>query len=102
MANVLKVEFFERSAIVVARDLLGTFLVREINGEKLRFKIVETEAYEGFADLASKASRGQTPGNAPMFAAPGTIYVYFTYGMHWMLNVVCGKAGHPAAVLIRG
>ena len=102
MAKILKAEFFNRSAIAVARDLLGTYLVREIGGKIERYKIVETESYEGSQDKASKASRGQTPGNAPMFAEAATIYVYFTYGMHWMLNIVCGKAGHPSAVLIRG
>jgi len=64
--------------------------------------ITETEAYDGFSDKASHASRGQTPRNTPMFGEAGTIYVYFTYGRHWMLNIVCGKEKYPAAVLIRG
>lgn len=87
---------------MVARDLLGMNLVRIIGGKVERWKIVETEAYEGSRDKASHASRGKTARNTPMFGEPGTIYVYFTYGMHWMLNIVCGKKEHPAAVLIRG
>jgi DNA-3-methyladenine glycosylase len=98
----LPAEFFNRSSVVVAKDLLGKYLVRRIEGKKVVFKIVETEAYEGLNDKASHASRGQTPRNTPMFGEPGTIYIYFTYGMHYMLNIVCGKKGHPSAVLVRG
>src|SRR4051812_3049610 len=98
----LKSSFFDRNSIEVSKDLLGKYLVRRIGKKTLIFKIIETEAYEGPDDKASHASRGQTPRNIPMFGNPGTIYVYFTYGMHWMLNIVCGKKGHPAAVLIRG
>ena len=98
----LKVEFFDRNAVVVARVLIGKYLVRKAGNKTYSYKIVETEAYEGLKDKASHANRGQTPRNTPMFDHPGTIYVYFTYGMHWMLNIVCGKKGHPAAVLIRG
>jgi DNA-3-methyladenine glycosylase len=101
-SKILKPEFFDRNAILVAEKLLGKYLVREIHGKIEKYKIVETEAYEGLKDKASKAHRGQTPGNTPMFAKPGTLYVYFTYGMHWLLNVVCGKEGYPAAVLLRG
>ena len=64
--------------------------------------ITEVEAYDGPRDKASHASRGLTPRNAPMFGEAGRFYIYFTYGMHWMLNIVTGKRGYPAAVLIRG
>ena len=97
-SKTLKAEFFNRNAVIVAKELIGKYLVRE----GALHKIVETEAYEGLKDKASHASRGQTPRNTPMFGNPGTIYVYFTYGMHWMLNITCGKKGYPAAVLIRG
>ncbi len=100
--KILRSEFFDRNSVVAAKDLIGKYLVREINGKTLGFKIVETEAYEGLSDKASHAHRGRTPRNTPMFGKPGTIYVYFTYGMHWMLNISCGKKGHPAAILIRG
>lgn len=64
--------------------------------------ITEVEAYDGFKDKASHASRGKTLRNAPMFGEAGRWYVYFTYGMHHMLNIVTGPKNYPAAVLIRG
>ena len=100
--KIIKSDFFDRSSVLVAKELLGKYLVRRIGDNKIISKIMETEAYEGLDDKASHASRGQTLRNKPMFEESATIYVYFTYGMHWMLNIVCGKKGHPAAVLIRG
>lgn len=97
----MKKSFYDRSALVVARELLGCFLVRKIDGKISRAMIVETEAYEGKNDLASHASRGRTPRNEVMFGEPGICYVYFTYGMHHMFNIVTGKKDYPAAVLIR-
>jgi len=102
MRKVLGEEFFERKAPVVAKDLLGKYLVRKVGGKEIALMINETESYDGFDDKASHASRGQTPRNTPMFGHPGRAYVYFTYGIHWMLNIVCGKVEYPAAVLIRG
>jgi DNA-3-methyladenine glycosylase len=84
----------------VAPRLLGCYLVRELNGQKLVGKIVETEAYDQ-SDVASHSYKGETPRTKVMFGQPGHLYVYFTYGMHYCCNIVVGPAGHGAAVLIR-
>jgi len=98
----LKSNFFNRDARIVAKDLLGKYLVRKVNGKTRAYKIVETEAYLGSSDLASYARSGMTKRNFPMFGHPGHWYVYFTYGMHYMLNIVVAPHGKPSAVLIRG
>jgi len=96
-------EFFNRPADKVARDLLGKALLRRQGRSVTTHIITETEAYIGPQDLASHAAGGRrTKRTEIMFGQPGTLYVYFVYGMHWMLNVVTGEIGHPAAVLIRG
>jgi DNA-3-methyladenine glycosylase len=102
-ARPLQREFFTRPADRVARELLGCRLaVRGSNGRVTRHVVFETEAYLGEHDLACHGARGKTPRNAVMFGPAGVWYVYLCYGMHWMLNVVTGAAGVPAAVLIRG
>lgn len=93
--------FFAQPTEAVARDLLGQRLVRLYDGRRLSGLITETEAYIGQEDLACHARSGLTPRTAVMFGPPGHAYVYFTYGMHWMLNVVSEAKGFPAAVLIR-
>jgi DNA-3-methyladenine glycosylase len=85
----------------LAQALLGCRLVRRWNGQRLSGLIVEAEAYIGETDLACHARAGRTPRNAVMYGRPGLAYVYFTYGMHWMLNVVSEAEHFPAAVLIR-
>lgn len=98
----LAARFFHRPALEVARELLGTVLVRASRRRPLRARIVETEAYVGAHDLACHASRGRTARTEAMFGPPGRAYVYFIYGMHQMLNVVTGGEGDPQAVLLRG
>jgi DNA-3-methyladenine glycosylase len=94
-------EFYARPTLTVARQLLGTRLVRLLDGVQLAGMITETEAYIGEEDLGCHARSGRTRRNAVMYGPPGHAYVYFTYGMHWMLNAVTEQAGMPAAVLIR-
>ena len=93
--------FFDRPATMVARELLGANLVRLVNGQRIIARITEAEAYQGEDDLGCHAHAGKTRRNAVMYGPPGHAYVYFTYGMHWMLNAVTGAVDHPAAVLIR-
>jgi DNA-3-methyladenine glycosylase len=94
--------FFSQPTLSVARQLLGARLVKLEGGRRLSGIIVEAEAYIGREDLGCHASRGgRTPRNAVMFGLPGRAYVYFTYGMHWMLNLVTEAEDFPAAVLVR-
>jgi DNA-3-methyladenine glycosylase len=97
----LEQAFFRRPTTTVARELLGVKLVREFNGIVLSGMITETEAYLGPNDSACHASKGQTPRNSVMFRPAGVAYVYFVYGMHFMLNIVTEPEGKPCAVLIR-
>jgi DNA-3-methyladenine glycosylase len=100
--SVLGQEFFARDTITVARELLGKVLVREVGGTRLWGRLVEVEAYLGPDDLAAHSRGGRrTPRTEAMFGAPGHAYVYFTYGMHWMLNFVTREEGMPQAVLVR-
>jgi DNA-3-methyladenine glycosylase len=87
-------------SLEAAPRLLGCYLMRETPAGLLKLKIVETEAYHQ-DDPASHSFRGLTPRTAPMFQAGGHIYVYFTYGMHYALNIVTGKEGEGEGVLIR-
>jgi DNA-3-methyladenine glycosylase len=102
MAKMLPNSFFNRKTLTVARELIGKTLVRKVDGKIVRQTITETEAYVGPHDLACHSSRGRTPRCEPMFGPAGTIYVYFTYGMHWMLNIITEKKDFPAGVLLRG
>jgi DNA-3-methyladenine glycosylase len=94
-------DFFAHDTLYLARNILGARLVRLYHGERLSGTIVETEAYIGSNDTACHASRGLTPRNAAMFGKAGYAYIYFVYGMHYMLNIVTEDAGVGAAVLLR-
>jgi len=94
-------EFFARDPVVLARDLLGRVLFYKTPEGLLAGRIVETEAYTGAADPASHAFRGLTARNAVMFGPAGHAYVYFTYGMHYCLNVTAEAPGTAGAVLLR-
>jgi DNA-3-methyladenine glycosylase len=94
--------FYRRPAETVARDLLGRYLVRELDGERLVLRLVETEAYLGAPDRASHAWDGRrTPRNESLYLAGGHAYVYMIYGLHFCLNAVTGEAGVGSAVLLR-
>ncbi len=102
MRKILEPAFFDRDAVAVGRDILGKYVVRILDGREVALPITEVEIYDGFEDRASHVFRGKTERNLIMFGDAGYIYVYFVYGMHWMLNIVIGRKDYPAAFLIRG
>ena len=94
--------FFERDAVIAARELAGCRVARRMPDGSLRvLTITETEAYCGEEDSACHAHRGKTRRNAPLYERGGIFYVYLCYGIHWMLNAVTGPEGRPQGVLIR-
>ena len=100
---ILKKEFYERETVTVAKQLIGKTLTRKIQGREMTGIITETEAYRGEDDLASHAATNVTDRNKIMFGPVGMSYVYFTYGMYFMFNVVAkSKKQNAGAVLIRG
>ncbi|NDJ52970.1 MAG: DNA-3-methyladenine glycosylase, partial [Chloroflexi bacterium] len=99
----LSLDYFARDTVDVAQDLLGCILVHQVGETRVAGRVVETEAYSGWDDLASHGRAGRTERNLPMFGPVAVSYVYLIYGMYWLLNVVAKPpdADYPAAVLIR-
>lgn len=93
--------FYTQSTVSIAKQLLGKFLTHATPQGTTVGKIVETEAYLSVDDLACHAASGQTKRNAVMFGPPGHAYIYFTYGVHWLINVVTAPTGIGEAVLLR-
>jgi DNA-3-methyladenine glycosylase len=93
--------FYDRDTIVVARELLGKYLVHISDGVERVARFVEVEAYLGVHDLAAHSSKGLTERTKIMFGPPGHAYVYFIYGMYYCMNVVTMPEGHASAVLLR-
>jgi DNA-3-methyladenine glycosylase len=100
-SSILSRAFYERGTVTVAKELLGKFVVRVVEQNRLVGRIVEVEAYRGSDDPASHAFHGITPRTTPMFGEPGHAYVYFTYGNHYCFNVTTERTGIAGAVLIR-
>ncbi len=99
--RILNRTFYARDTAVVARELLGKYLVHCSRGVRRVGRIVEVEAYLGPHDLAAHSARGLTERTKVMFGPPGHAYVYMIYGMYYCMNVVTERAGHASAVLLR-
>jgi DNA-3-methyladenine glycosylase len=101
MVKILSEQFFNRPTLAVAKGLIGKYIVRRRNGRRCALMITEVEAYVGPHDQASHARHGKTPRTKVMFGEAGRFYVYFVYGVHWLVNIVTGPKAYPAAVLLR-
>lgn len=101
-AERLQREYFNRPTLQVARELIGTYIVRNLAGRRVSAMIAETEAYKGPRDAASHAYGGRRTARVePLYRDGGTVYVYLVYGIHWLLNFSTAGEGNPEGVLIR-
>ena len=99
---ILKEDFYGRETLIVAKELLGKYLIHNIDGKLVGGKIVETEGYLGVTDKAAHVySKKKTPRVMPMYKKPGNAYIYSIYGMYYCLNAITVKEGEPEGVLIR-
>jgi len=98
----LPLSFYERDVLTIAPELIGKMLIRISDSGRSEYVITEVEAYRGIEDQASHARFGKTLRNSVMFESGGILYIYFIYGMYWMINIVTGVSGQPQAILIRG
>ena len=95
-------EFFSKSAVELAPELLGVFLCRKAGDTVYKYRITETECYYGEADTACHAHKGRTERTKILYEEGGKAYVYLCYGIHYLFNVVTGEKDFPQAVLVRG
>ena len=100
--KLLQQDFYLQDAYTAARQLIGKWICRRIDGKVFKFQITETECYLGNGDTACHASKGMTPRTSVMWQQGGVCYVYLCYGMHNMLNFITGPENSPEGVLIRG
>lgn len=98
---ILKPEFFNRDATLVASELIGKLITREIDGERITLRISEVEIYKGEEDTACHAHKGRTKRTEVMYGEAGRYYIYLCYGIHYLLNIVTGNIDEPQAILIR-
>ena len=101
LSRKLSPDFYQRDTVTVARELLGCYLVRVVDGAKRVGKIVEVEAYLGPQDLAAHSSKGLTERTRVMFGPAGHVYVYLIYGIYFCMNIVTEGGGRGCAVLLR-
>lgn len=102
MKKINNIEYFQTDTITLAKNLIGKYIITNINGKEVIAQITETEAYLGINDSACHTYNGKrTKKTEPMWQEGGTIYVYLCYGLHYMFNIVSCKEGQPEAVLIR-
>jgi DNA-3-methyladenine glycosylase len=97
----LQKNFFNSNTVNIAKELVGKFLVTNLEEGRVVGKIVETEAYMGIDDLACHASHGKTKRTEVLFGDPGRLYVYLNYGIFWLTNIIAHEKNYPGGILLR-